>query len=223
MTAGTITAGGWLLIAVLAVPALGAAAVALLPAHLDRAARALGTGVAALTLVLAAALYRSGGDWSAYAPHDAGPPAILPWHELDLPWVPSLGSELPPRRGRDLVPAGGADRAADAALLRVHALAGARRAAAGGRWWRCCWWSRSASSGVFLALDLVLFFVFFEVVLLPMYAIIAGWGGERRRHAAREVRPLHAGRLGAAAGRRLRGGRRRRHRATSSPSPAARV
>jgi NADH-quinone oxidoreductase subunit M len=40
--------------------------------------------------------------------------------------------------------------------------------------------------GTFLALDLVLFFIFFEVVLLPMYAVIAGWGGERRRHAARK-------------------------------------
>ena len=37
--------------------------------------------------------------------------------------------------------------------------------------------------GVFLALDLVLFFVFFEVVLLPMYAVIAGLG--RRRAGAR--------------------------------------
>ena len=40
--------------------------------------------------------------------------------------------------------------------------------------------------GVFLALDLVLFFVFFEVVLLPMYAVIAGWGGPDRRAAARK-------------------------------------
>ena len=38
--------------------------------------------------------------------------------------------------------------------------------------------------GTFLALDLVLFFVFFEIVLIPMYAIIAIWGGEGRRRAA---------------------------------------
>ncbi|MCD0452161.1 NADH-quinone oxidoreductase subunit M [Actinocorallia sp. API 0066] len=38
--------------------------------------------------------------------------------------------------------------------------------------------------GTFLSLDLILFFVFFEIVLLPMYAIIALWGGPRRRHAA---------------------------------------
>ncbi|MGH3682132.1 MAG: complex I subunit 4 family protein, partial [Natronosporangium sp.] len=40
--------------------------------------------------------------------------------------------------------------------------------------------------GTFLALDLVLFFVFFEVVLLPMYAMIAIWGGPGRRAAARK-------------------------------------
>jgi NADH-quinone oxidoreductase subunit M len=40
--------------------------------------------------------------------------------------------------------------------------------------------------GTFVALDLLLFFVFFEVVLVPMYAIIAGWGGARRGPAARQ-------------------------------------
>jgi NADH-quinone oxidoreductase subunit M len=38
--------------------------------------------------------------------------------------------------------------------------------------------------GVFLALDLFLFFVFFEAVLVPMYFIIGIWGSERRRYAA---------------------------------------
>ncbi|MBP7930789.1 MAG: NADH-quinone oxidoreductase subunit M [Acidimicrobiia bacterium] len=38
--------------------------------------------------------------------------------------------------------------------------------------------------GVFLSLDLVLFFVFFEVVLIPMYLLIGIWGHERRVYAA---------------------------------------
>lgn len=38
--------------------------------------------------------------------------------------------------------------------------------------------------GTFLALDLLLFFVFFEVVLIPMYFVIAIWGGAGRRGAA---------------------------------------
>ncbi len=38
--------------------------------------------------------------------------------------------------------------------------------------------------GVFVALDLFLFFVFWEVVLVPMYFLIGGWGYDRRVYAA---------------------------------------
>ena len=38
--------------------------------------------------------------------------------------------------------------------------------------------------GTFLAQDLILFFVFFEVVLLPMYFMIGVWGGPNRQYAA---------------------------------------
>ena len=38
--------------------------------------------------------------------------------------------------------------------------------------------------GTFAAQDLILFFVFFEVVLLPMYFMIGVWGGENRRYAS---------------------------------------
>jgi NADH-quinone oxidoreductase subunit M len=42
----------------------------------------------------------------------------------------------------------------------------------------------AACMGVFLALDLFLFFVMFEITLVPGYFIIAGWGGFRRNYAA---------------------------------------
>ncbi len=38
--------------------------------------------------------------------------------------------------------------------------------------------------GVFLALDFFLFYVFWEVMLLPMYFLIGIWGGPRREYAA---------------------------------------
>ena len=38
--------------------------------------------------------------------------------------------------------------------------------------------------GVFLSLDLFLFYVFFELTLVPMYFIVGVWGGERRIYAA---------------------------------------
>jgi NADH-quinone oxidoreductase subunit M len=43
---------------------------------------------------------------------------------------------------------------------------------------------QSGMIGVFLALDFFLFFVLFEVTLVPMYFLIGIWGGERRLYAA---------------------------------------
>ena len=39
-------------------------------------------------------------------------------------------------------------------------------------------------AGTFVAQDLILFFVFFEMVLLPMYFMIGVWGGEDRQYAS---------------------------------------
>jgi NADH-quinone oxidoreductase subunit M len=39
-------------------------------------------------------------------------------------------------------------------------------------------------NGTFVAQDLILFFVFFEIVLLPMYFMIGVWGGPNRQYAA---------------------------------------
>ena len=44
--------------------------------------------------------------------------------------------------------------------------------------------SAAGTIGVFLALDLFLFFFFWELMLVPMYFIIAVWGHERRVYAA---------------------------------------
>ncbi|MDR1487208.1 MAG: NADH-quinone oxidoreductase subunit M [Deltaproteobacteria bacterium] len=42
----------------------------------------------------------------------------------------------------------------------------------------------TACVGVFSALDLVLFYVFWEALLIPMYLMIAIWGGDQRRYAS---------------------------------------
>ncbi|MGC5050116.1 complex I subunit 4 family protein [Micromonospora sp. DT48] len=178
-----MSTGEFLLVAVLALPALGALAVAAIPR--DRVARSVGVLAAALTLVAAVALVadREQG-WTAYA---ATTPAVRPWHSIDLPWVPGL--DLRFHLGVDgiswplvvltalltllccayslwRVPGGGAGRALVALLLVVEV----------------------GILGTFLALDLVLFFLFFEVVLLPMYAIIIGWGGDGADPAAPDAR-----------------------------------
>ncbi len=45
-------------------------------------------------------------------------------------------------------------------------------------------WTLAGVCGVFLALDLFLFFLFWEVMLVPMYLLIAIWGHENRAYAA---------------------------------------
>jgi NADH-quinone oxidoreductase subunit M len=175
-----------LLIAALAVPALGALVVAVLPARHDRGARVVATIFAAVTflLTLALALPRTRDfGWFAYTVGNV--PPVLPWAEYSVPWVPALQIDF--HLGVDgvsyplivltglltllccaytvvKVPAGGSGRTLAALLLVLEV----------------------GILGTFLALDLVLFFVFFEVVLLPMYAVIAGWGGADRRRAARK-------------------------------------
>ena len=39
-------------------------------------------------------------------------------------------------------------------------------------------------TGTFIALDLILFFIFWEIVLVPMYFMIGIWGGSNRQYAA---------------------------------------
>ncbi len=165
----------WLLVAVLALPALGALAATLIRA--ERAGQAVGTLAAALAFLasLALGLRRAQGGGPCCA--------IRPWHQLDYSWVPGLdlrfhlgvdGISYPLLvlttlltllcclytlwRVEDL----GRGRLLIALLLAVEI----------------------GIAGTFLALDLVLFFIFFEVVLLPMYAVIAFWGGPDRRRAA---------------------------------------
>ena len=43
---------------------------------------------------------------------------------------------------------------------------------------------QTGMAGTFVSRDLILFFVFFELVLLPMYFMIGVWGGENRQYAS---------------------------------------
>lgn len=45
-------------------------------------------------------------------------------------------------------------------------------------------WTLAGISGVFIAMDLFLFYFFWEVMLVPMYFLIAIWGDANRRYAA---------------------------------------
>jgi len=72
-------------------------------------------------------------------------------------------------------------------------------------------------NGTFAALDAVLFYVFFEATLIPMYLVIGVWGGPNRVYAAVKFFLYTAARVAADAdrvpvplqqvGRQLRGAR----------------
>ncbi|GAA0717882.1 NADH-quinone oxidoreductase subunit M [Dactylosporangium roseum] len=173
-----VTTGQTLLLAALLLPAVGALLAAGLPERLDRAGRIAGTAFAAATFGVVLAMLapvRNPGTGAR----------INPWSEIDVPWAPTLslrfhigvdGISYPLVLLTSLltvlccayclwkVPEPGRGRLLVALLLVLEI----------------------GIVGVFLALDLVLFFVFFEVVLLPMYAVIAVWGGADRRRAARK-------------------------------------
>jgi NADH-quinone oxidoreductase subunit M len=107
--------------------------------------------------------------------------------ETDVEWVPSLGLRL--HLGVDGVSTplvlltSGLTALCMAYLLRVRPEAGRLRALVG-----LLLLLEVGMLGTFVALDLLLFFVFFEVVLVPMWFVIAQWGddsvpGGRRRAA----------------------------------------
>ena len=53
-----------------------------------------------------------------------------------------------------------------------------------GPFFACLLWVLAGILGVFLAIDLLLFYVFWEAMLIPMYFLIGIWGHERRIYAA---------------------------------------
>ncbi|MBB3729057.1 complex I subunit 4 family protein [Nonomuraea dietziae] len=162
----------WLPVALLAVPLLGAALL-LVPATAGRL-RLIGLLVSGLTLALAVLL----AVFFEY-----GQAARLQF-AVDVPWIPSLGLRF--HLGIDGI---SLPLVVLTALLTFLCFV------------YLCWSPGHLPDraralvftllvlevgmlGTFLALDLLLFFVFFEVVLIPMYFVIAIWGGQGRRAAA---------------------------------------
>ncbi|WP_368367138.1 NuoM family protein [Actinomadura sp. WMMA1423] len=160
----------------MAIPLLGALAM-LVPANrflrTGFAVRAFGTAVSAATLLVAI---------SAMTAFDFGDTSRMQL-EVDRAWAPAIGLRF--HLGVDGIslplvvltalltflcflytlrhpPEGGRIRLLTALLLVLEV----------------------GMLGTFVALDLVLFFVFFETVLVPMYVVIMLWGGTGRRAAA---------------------------------------
>ena len=170
-----MTSGAWILIAVIAVPALGSGLIALVPGERgDRIAPLFGAVVGGITLVLAvvaAFVFDHGAAGTIQLATDASwVPAIdVRFHlgvdgiSLPLVLLTALLSALSLAYTTRVMPKAARPRAFVSVLLLLEV----------------------GLLGTFVALDLILFFLFFEVVLIPMWFVIAVWGdGPRVREAA---------------------------------------
>ncbi|MGE0080794.1 MAG: NuoM family protein [Thiohalomonadaceae bacterium] len=126
--------------------------------------RRVGMGAIVIALALALMLPSADGGWRS---------------ELRLPWIPRFGITL--------------HLAADGLSIPLVLLTLVLGAVAALVAWQVrerpgffqfnLLWSLAGMVGVFVALDLFLFFVFWEVMLVPMYFLIALWGHEQRQRA----------------------------------------
>ncbi len=149
-------------------PVAGAIAVALLPAEREELARTVGVAFAVaefgFAIALTVAFKSSTAGFQFVSNHSWIGPLGISWH-LGVDGISVF-----------LV--------AMTALLFPIAMAGPRVGANPRSFMGWMLLLEAACIGTFVAMDLFVFFVMFEVTLVPGYFIIAGWGGLRRRYAA---------------------------------------
>jgi NADH-quinone oxidoreductase subunit M len=163
----------WLVVLLL-VPAVGALIVALLPKDRPTLAKQVAFGVSLATLVLVIAMALQ------YDASSAEPFQFV----YSRPWIESFGIAF----------ALGVDGIAlvlialAAVLVPIVILAGWNEADAADAptkgYFSLMLALEACMIGVFAATDVFLFYVFFEVMLLPMYFMIGRYGGVRRSYAA---------------------------------------
>ena len=176
-----MTSANWLLPALVAVPLLGSLALFGLRRISDTSAAWFGTAVAVVTLALGIA-----ATWAA-APYDvtvagSGGPHL----QVDLRWIPALGLRL--HLGLDGVSAPLVLLTALLGVLVCGHLIRVRPEAGRTRWLVACVLAVVGGAvGTFTALDLLLFFIAFETVLVPMWFIVAVWGDDRQPAATEPV------------------------------------
>jgi NADH-quinone oxidoreductase subunit M len=160
------TTGGWLSIVLLALPAVGALWLLLTPGDRgDRLARPLGAVVSGLTLIFAVAAAvvfdgsRSGSmqlevDWRWIPALDVRFHLGMDGISLPLILLTALLTFLCLLYSTRILPKAGHARGLVGLMLLLEV----------------------GLLGTFLALDLIVFFLFFELVLIPMWFVIARWG-----------------------------------------------
>ena len=159
-----------ILLAIIATPAIGAVVVTMIPSNRPEIIRAAGYVFTVATLGLALWLL-----WN----FQVGNPDFQ--YVENRPWLPGLGT-------RFVVGVDGISLfmvVISALLMPIGLLASEKyvehRPKAFTAWFLVL---EMSIMGIFLSIDLIAFFVFWEFMLVPMYFLIQGWGSERRNYAA---------------------------------------
>jgi NADH-quinone oxidoreductase subunit M len=150
------------------IPLLGAILVMLLPDE-ERLVRYAALGVAAVPLLLAVYVYFAFGD-------DLGVAAL----SQDVTWIGSLNIGY--RVGLNGLGFGMFFLSTFLTLIAVLASWDVRSNLK--QYFAALFVAEVGMLGVFAAQDLILFYVFFEVTLIPMYLLVGVWGDDNRRPAA---------------------------------------
>jgi len=182
-----MSAGLVFLSLVVFLPALGALILMFFPARAERSIRRTTLGVTLVVFLLTLRLVLPGSNSGSQNPleqviHDvrftAGEPGYQ--HAFAVPWISSFHIDY--------------FLGIDGISLPLVLLTSFLSVLAAGASWSVTKHVKAYSIlfllletgmlGVFLALDFFLFYVFWEVMLLPMYFLIGVWGGPRKEYAA---------------------------------------
>ena len=150
------------------IPLLGAVLMLLLPDQ-ERLVRYAALGVAAVPLILTIFIYFAFGD-------DLGAAALT----QELTWIRSLNIGY--RVGLDGLGFGMFFLSAFLTVIAILASWDVSRNLK--QYFAALFVAEVGMLGVFAAQDLILFYVFFEITLIPMYLLVGVWGDENRRQAA---------------------------------------
>lgn len=167
------TTTGWALTVAVFLPVLGAAGLAAMPGHMDRQIRLAGVGITAVSFLLVAAITAS---------FDFSSSASLQF-ETNVSWIPAIGANYHLALDGISVPL----FFLTYLLTLLCAIYTTTHLPAPGKpkgFLALMLLLQTGMAGTFVAWDLVLFFIFWELVLVPMFFMIGMWGGPRREYAS---------------------------------------
>ena len=159
----------WILTLLTFVPLTGAVVILLLPESLKSAIRWVALLTTMVCLVLAAWLYGA---------YDRLDPAMQ--FVVQMPWIPSFNIDY--HLGIDGLSVTMVLLTALISLICIPASWSIDKGVKG--YFALFLLLETGMQGVFVSLDFFLFYVFWEVMLLPMYFLIGIWGGPRKEYAA---------------------------------------